>query len=119
MNSSSTSSSIWAEVVSKNIIKNTNQRNKAQIAKLNETLQWKSRRMIMFSKNFVNEINSSECRNRMNKRLKNEKVDILITMINLSRTKNSIVFTVLEKNTANQLIQCRSIWESEFSFKSL
>jgi hypothetical protein len=29
MNSSSTSSSIWAEVVSKNTTKNTNQRNKA------------------------------------------------------------------------------------------
>jgi hypothetical protein len=75
--------------------------------------------MIMFSKNSVNEINSSECTDRMNKRLKNEKIDILITMINLSRTKNNIVFTVSEKNTANQLIQCRSIWESEFSFKSL
>jgi hypothetical protein len=73
----------------------------------------------MFSKNFVNEINSSECRDRMNKKLKDAKVDILITMINLSRTKNNIVFTVSKKNTANQLIQCRSIWKSEFSVKSI
>jgi hypothetical protein len=75
--------------------------------------------MIMFSKNLVNEINSIECRDRMNERLKNEKIDILITMINLSRTKNNIVFIVSKKNTANQLIQCRSIWENEFSIKSI
>ncbi len=55
----------------------------------------------------------------MNKRLRNEKIDILITMINLSRTENNIVFTVSKKNTANQLIQCQSIWKSEFSFKSI
>jgi patatin-like phospholipase/acyl hydrolase len=57
--------------------------------------------MIMFSKNFVNAINSIECRDKMNKRLKDEKIDILITMINLSRTKNNIVFTVSTKNTAS------------------
>jgi hypothetical protein len=115
----STTSFIWAEVISKNITKIANQKIKAQATKLNETIQWKSRRMIMFSINFVNEINSSDCRDRMNKRLKDEKIDILITMINLFRTKNSIVFTVSEKNTANQLIKCKSVWESEFSIKSI
>jgi hypothetical protein len=55
----------------------------------------------------------------MNKRLTDEKIDILITMINLSRTENNIVFTISKKNTANQLIQCQSIWQSEFSFKSI
>ncbi len=104
------SSSIWAEVVSKNTTKITSQRNKAQTAKLNEIIQWKSRRMIMLSKNFVNDINSTEGRNRINKRLKDEKIDVLITMIYLSRTENSIVFTMSEKNTANQLIQCRLDW---------
>jgi hypothetical protein len=62
----STTSSTWAEVVSKNIIKFTNQKIKAQSAKLNETIQWKSRRMIMFPKNSVLEINSTECRDRKN-----------------------------------------------------
>jgi hypothetical protein len=109
------SSSIWAKVVSKNTTKIA----KAQTAKLNETIQWKSRRMIMFSKNFVNAINSTECRDRMNKRLKDEKIDILITMIKLSKTENNIVFIVSKKNTANQLIQCRSVWENEFSIKSV
>jgi hypothetical protein len=66
--------------------------------------------MIMLSKNFVNDINSTEGRNRINKRLKDEKIDVLITMIYLSRTENSIVFTMSEKNTANQLIQCRLDW---------
>jgi hypothetical protein len=112
-------SSTWAKIVSKNTTKITNQKIKTQTTKLNETVQWKSRRMIMFSINFVNEINSSDCRDRMNKRLKNEKIDILITMINLSRTENSIVFTVFEKNTTNQLIKCKSIWEKEFSVKSV
>jgi hypothetical protein len=37
----------------------------------------------------------------MNKRLKDEKIDIVIIMINLSRTENNIVFTVSEKNTAS------------------
>jgi hypothetical protein len=32
--------------------------------------------------------------------------------------KNNIVFIVAEKNTTNQLIKRRSIWESEFSVKS-
>ncbi len=36
--------------------------------------------MIMFSKNFVNEINFSDDKDKINKRLKDEKVDILITM---------------------------------------
>jgi hypothetical protein len=40
-------------------------------------------------------------------------------MINLSRTENSVIFIVFEKNTANQLIQCRSVWENEFSIKSI
>ncbi len=115
-------SSFWAEVVSKNTIKTiktANQKIKTQTAKLNETIQWKSRRMIMFSKTSVTEINSSECRDKMNKRLQDAKIDILITLINLSRTGNSIVFTVSEKNTADQLIKCRSIWKNEFSVKSL
>jgi hypothetical protein len=116
---STSSTSTWAEVISKNTTKNANQKIKAQTAKLNETIQWKSRRMIMFSRNFVDEINSIDCRDRMNKRLKNEKIDILITMINLSKTKNSIVFTVAKKNTTNQLIKCRSVWENEFSVKSI
>jgi hypothetical protein len=73
----------------------------------------------MFSKNFVNEINSTECEDKMNERLKNQKIDILITMINLSRTRNNIVFIVSKKNIANQLIQCRSIWKNEFSIKSI
>jgi mRNA-degrading endonuclease YafQ of YafQ-DinJ toxin-antitoxin module len=111
--------STWAKVISKNFTKIANQKIKAQTTKLNETIQWKSRQMIMFSKNFVNEINSSECRDRMNKRLKDEKIDILITMINLSRTENNIIFIISKKNIANQLIQCRSIWESEFSIKSI
>jgi hypothetical protein len=109
------SSSIWAKVISKNTTKIA----KAQTAKLKKTIQWKSRRIIMFSKKSVNAINSTECRNRINKRLKDEKIDILITMINLSRTENNIVFTVSKKNTASQLIQCRSIWKIEFSIKSI
>jgi hypothetical protein len=85
----------------KNITKITNQKIKAQTTKLNETIQWKSRKMIMFSKNLINKINSSDCKNKMNKRLKNEEIDILITMINLSKTENNIVFTVSKKNTTN------------------
>jgi hypothetical protein len=38
-------------------------------------------------------------------------------MINLSRTKNNVIFIVFEKNTANQLIQCWSNKKSEFSIK--
>ncbi len=79
---SSSSSFIWAKVVNKNTTKVA----KAQTAKLNETIQWKSRHMIVFSKNFVNAINSTESRDRMNKRIRNKKNDILITIINSLRT---------------------------------
>jgi hypothetical protein len=71
----------------------------------------------MIFKDSVNDINSIECRDRMNNKLQSEKSDILITMVNLSRSKNSIIFTVSEKHIAEQLIQCRSIWENEFEFK--
>jgi hypothetical protein len=106
-------------VISKNIIKMTNQKIKAQTTKLNETIHWKSRRMIMFSKNAVNEINSTEYKDKMNQKLRDEKINILITMINLSQIRNSIVFTIFEKNIANQLIQCRSVWKNEFFIKSI
>jgi hypothetical protein len=71
------------------------------VADVNDTIQWKSRKMIMFSINLVNEINSSNYKNKMNKKLKDEKINILITMINLFKTKNSTIFIVSEKNTAN------------------
>jgi hypothetical protein len=116
---SSSSSFIWAKVMNKNITKIMNQKIRSQTVKLNETIQWKCRRMILFSKNFIDEINSTECRDRINKRLKDQKIDILVTMINLSRTENSVIFTVSKKNTANQLIQCRSVWKNEFSIKSI
>jgi hypothetical protein len=67
---SSSSSSIWAKVVSKNTTKIMNQKIRSQTIKLNETIQWKSRRMILFSKNFVDEINSIDCKDRINKKLK-------------------------------------------------
>jgi hypothetical protein len=94
---SSSSFFIWAKIINKNITKIA----KAQTTKLNETIQWKNRRMIMLSKNFVNVINLIKCKDKMNKRLKKEKIDILITMINLSRTENNIVFTISKKNIAN------------------
>jgi hypothetical protein len=73
----------------------------------------------MFSENLVTKINSLECRDKINKKLQDAKIDILIISINLSRITNSIIFTVSEKNTADQLIQCWLIWENKFSVKSI
>ena len=40
----------------------------------------------------------------------------MIITAGLSKTKNSIVFTVAENNTANQLIENRKSWKNEFEF---
>jgi hypothetical protein len=107
----SSSSFIWAKVMNKNITKIMKQKIKSQIIKLNETIQWKSRKMFLFSKNFVDEINSIKCRNKINKWLKNQKIDILITMINLSRIENNVIFTVSKKK------HCKSVNSMSFNLK--
>ena len=57
-------------------------------------------------KSKTNQIDCMEYRNKMNNALKKSNIhDILIITAEMSKTKNSIIFTVTKKNTANQLIQ--------------
>ena len=56
-------------------------------------------------------------RDKMNNVLKKHNIQpILIITTELSKTKNSSVFTVAENNTANQFIEIRKSWKNEFEF---
>jgi hypothetical protein len=57
----------------------------------------------MFSNHFVNEINSFKCRDKMNKRLKDEKIDILIYNDQFIKIRKQHHFHDLEKK------HCKSI----------
>ena len=56
-------------------------------------------------------------RNKMNNALKKVNIhDVLVIAAEMSKTKHFIIFTVAEKNTANQLIKQRTAWEKDFQF---
>ena len=58
--------------------------------------------MMMISKNPINEINCINYKDKMNNVLKKHNIqNILIITIELSKTKNFIVFTIAENTTIN------------------
>ena len=65
----------------------------------------------------TNSIDCMEYRDKMNNALKKANIhNILIIAAGLSKTKNSIIFTVDENNTADQLIEKRTAWKKKFDF---
>ena len=73
--------------------------------------------MIMISTAPINQINCMEYRNKMNNALKKANIhDVLVIAAEMSKIKHFIIFTVAEKNTANQLIENRVTWEKDFQF---
>ena len=73
--------------------------------------------MIMISTAPINQINCMKYRNKMNNVFKKINIhDVLIIAAEMSKTKHFIIFTVVEKNTANQLIENRATWEKNFQF---
>ena len=84
--------------------------------KIDEKTAWKNRWLIMISKTSINQIDCMKYQNKMNNAFKNVNIhDVLIITTELSQTKNFIIFTMIEKNTANQLINHRKIWKKNFS----
>ena len=62
--------------------------------------------MIMISTASINQINCMKYRNKMNNVFKKTNIhDVLIIAAEMSKIKHFIIFTVIEKNIANQLIQ--------------
>ena len=85
--------------------------------KIDEKTAWKNRRMIMISTASINQINCMKYRNKMNNVFKKINIyDVLIITAEMFKIKHFIIFTVIEKNTANQLIQNRIAWEKQFQF---
>ena len=76
--------------------------------KIDEETAWKNRRMIMISTASINQINCMKYRNKMNNALKKINIhDVLFIAAEMSKIKHFIIFTVIKKNTANQLIENR------------
>ena len=68
----------------------------------------------------TNQINCMKYRNKMNNALKKVNIhDVLVIAAEMSKTKHFIIFTVAEKNIANQLIQNRTAWKKEFQFSTI
>ena len=85
--------------------------------KIDEETAWKNRRMIMISTASINQINCMKYRNKINNIFKKINIhDILIIGAEMFKTKHFIIFTMIEKNTANQLVENRIIWEKNFQF---
>ena len=62
--------------------------------------------MIMISIASINQINCINYRNKMNNAFKKINIhDVLIVAAEMSKIKHFIIFTMIEKNTANQLIE--------------
>ena len=73
--------------------------------------------MIMIPIAPINQINCMKYRNKMNNALKKANIhDVLVIAAEMSKTKHFIIFTVAEKNIANQLIENRITWKKDFQF---
>ena len=82
-------------------------KNFAKSAKLNA---WLIRHMIVRSKNRISNINSIKYRIKINNAIKQDKKhDVLIQTVQLSRTKQYIMFTIIENSIAQKLIEYRNI----------
>ena len=65
--------------------------------------------MIMISTASISQIDCMKYRNKMNNVFKKVNIhDVLIIAAEMSKIKHSIIFTMIEKNIANQLIKQRT-----------
>ena len=63
----------------------------------------------MISTASISQIDCMKYRNKMNNALKKVNIhDVLVIAAEMSKTKHSIIFTMAEKNIANQLIKQRT-----------
>ena len=73
--------------------------------------------MIMISTASINQINCMKYRNKMNNAFKKINIhDVLVIAAKMSKIKHFIIFTMIEKNIANQLIENRATWKKDFQF---
>ena len=64
----------------------------------------------MISHTIIKKIDLIKCRNKVNNVLKKHNItNILITTVAMFKNKNSVIFIMIENNTADQLIEHRAI----------
>ena len=114
------SSTSWAQVVSRNTTKSAKINEKKDFAKSAKSDAWLSRRIIARPKNQISTINAVEYRNKINDALKlHKKGDMLVQTVQLSRTGQHIVFTTTENSNAQEFVEYRKTWENLFKFDEI
>ena len=115
-----TNSKSWTQIVNWNTVKKIQKINLIDMIKkikIDEKTIWKNRQMIMISTISINQINCMKYQNKMNNVFKKINIhDVLIIAAEMSKIKYFIIFTMIEKNIANQLIQNQIAWKKNFQF---
>ena len=115
-----TNSKSWTQVVNRETVKKIQKINMIDMikkVKIDEKTAWKNRRMIMISTTSINQINCMKYRNKMNNVFKKINIhDVLIIAAEMFKIKHFIIFTMIEKNIANQLIKNGIAWKKNFRF---
>ena len=76
----------------------------------------KSRRLIITPKAQIGDIDSLLLRNQINSLFKDAKLTIVVNTVEKSKTGQNIVLTTSPENTAEDLLNNKSIWEHIFDF---
>ena len=101
----------WTQIINRKTVKKIQKINMTDMTKkikIDEKTTWKNWQMIMISTTSINQINCMKYRNKINNAFKKINIhNILIIAANIFKTKNFIIFTMIEKNTASQLIKNR------------
>ena len=104
-----TNSKSWTQIVNRKTVKKIQKINTTDIIKkikFDEKTTWKNRWMIMISTTSINQIDCMKYQNKMNNIFKKINIhDVLIITTEKFKTKNFIVFTIIEKNTTKQFIK--------------
>ena len=93
---------------------NKNNKNNSNANKFDNTYDFKaikSRRLIIILKVHIGDIDSLLLRNQINSLFKDAKLTIVVNTIEKSKTGRKIVMTTSPENTAEDLLNTKSIWE--------
>ena len=101
----------------KRCIQKINMTDMIKKVKINKKTTWKNRQMIMISTASINQIDCMKYWNKINNVFKKVNIhNVLIIAANMFKIKIFIIFTIIEKNIANQLIKHQIAWKMNFQF---
>ena len=102
-----TQNSSWTKVTAK-VIK--------QKSKISAESAYRERQLLLTLETKDIAVNSLAYRNAINNALKTVKVkNVLVPTVTVFRTDVSIVITIAEENTAEDLLKHRAVWESQLN----